>query len=118
MTRSPKTDGSKPVAAKPLAAKPAAAKPLTAKPLATKPAATNPAGPKPSRKPRLNAPDAPVSGAPMINPEQRRSLIAQAAYFRAEHRGFAPGHEAVDWIAAEIEVDTMLTGGGPDPAMQ
>jgi hypothetical protein len=113
MTRSPKTDGNQPAAAKPLAAKPAAAKPL-----ATKPAATNPAGPKPSRKPRLTAPAAPVSGAPMINPEQRRSLIAQAAYFRAERRGFAPGHEAEDWIAAEIEVNTVLTAGGPDPAMQ
>jgi hypothetical protein len=54
----------------------------------------------------------------MINPEQRRALIAQAAYFRAERRGFAPGHEAEDWRAAEIEVDTVLTAGGPDPAMQ
>jgi len=113
MTPSPKTDGSKPVAAKPLASKPAAAKPL-----ATKPAAPNPGGPRPSRKPRRDAPAAQLSGAPMINPEQRRSLIAQAAYFRAERRGFAPGHEAEDWNAAEIEVDTVLTAGGPDPAMQ
>jgi hypothetical protein len=30
--------------------------------------------------------------------------IAQAAYFRAEHRRFAPGHELDDWLAAEREV--------------
>lgn len=30
--------------------------------------------------------------------------IAQAAYFRAEKRGFAPGGELDDWLAAEAEV--------------
>ncbi len=69
---------------------------------------------KPTRKPRANAP-------PLIDPEHRRALIAQAAYFRAERRSFAPGHEAEDWLAAEIEVDTALTVGIPStskPAMQ
>ena len=46
-----------------------------------------------------------------IGPERRRSLIAQAAYFRAKHRGFEPGHELDDWLAAEAEVDTALTIG-------
>jgi hypothetical protein len=31
--------------------------------------------------------------------------IAQAAYFRAQNRGFAPGHEKQDWFEAE---STML----------
>ncbi|AUB82562.1 DUF2934 domain-containing protein [Candidatus Thiodictyon syntrophicum] len=31
-------------------------------------------------------------------------VISQAAYFRAQRRGFAPGHEVDDWIAAEQEV--------------
>ncbi len=52
-----------------------------------------------------------ASGATLIDPERRRALIAEAAYFRAERRGFAPGHEAEDWLAAEIEVDTALTVG-------
>lgn len=30
--------------------------------------------------------------------------IAQAAYFRAEKRGFIPGSELDDWLAAEAEV--------------
>ncbi|HEY7929359.1 MAG TPA: DUF2934 domain-containing protein [Steroidobacteraceae bacterium] len=62
-----------------------------------------------------------VGAAPPIDPERRRALIAQAAYFRAERRGFAPGHEAEDWLAAEVEVDTALTVGVPSantPAMQ
>jgi len=35
---------------------------------------------------------------------ERRAMIADAAYFRAERRGFAPGHEMEDWLAAEIEL--------------
>jgi hypothetical protein len=31
-------------------------------------------------------------------------MIKQAAYFRAEKRGFAPGLEADDWQQAEAEV--------------
>jgi hypothetical protein len=36
-------------------------------------------------------------------------MIAQAAYFRAKHRGFEPAHELEDWLAAEAEVDQALT---------
>jgi hypothetical protein len=32
------------------------------------------------------------------------SMIAEAAYYRAEQRGFAPGGEFEDWLAAEAEV--------------
>jgi len=35
-------------------------------------------------------------------------MIAEAAYFRAERRNFAPGHEMEDWVAAEGEVDRKL----------
>jgi hypothetical protein len=34
------------------------------------------------------------------------SMVRTAAYFRAERRGFAPGHEWEDWLAAEAEVGT------------
>ena len=47
----------------------------------------------------------------LIDQDLRRGLIAQAAYYRAERRGFEPGHEAEDWLAAESEVDTALMLG-------
>jgi Protein of unknown function (DUF2934) len=46
-----------------------------------------------------------------IDQDLRRALIAKAAYYRAEHRGFGAGCEADDWLAAEMEVDTALTLG-------
>jgi hypothetical protein len=49
--------------------------------------------------------------APVIDPEHRRALIAQVAYYRSERRGFEPGHETEDWLSAEAEVDTALTLG-------
>ncbi len=38
----------------------------------------------------------------------RHDMIEHAAYFRAEQRGFAPGFELDDWIAAETEVDSII----------
>lgn len=35
---------------------------------------------------------------------ERQAKIATAAYFRAQQRGFAPGHELEDWLAAEAEM--------------
>ena len=37
--------------------------------------------------------------------------IAEAAYYRAESRGFQPGSEAQDWLAAESEILTRLRAG-------
>ena len=45
-----------------------------------------------------------------VTAEARRQLIAESAYLRAERRGFAPGREAEDWLAAEAEVDALLKG--------
>lgn len=42
--------------------------------------------------------------------DQRMQRIAATAYFRAEQRGFAPGHEMEDWLAAEAEVDGAAAG--------
>jgi hypothetical protein len=44
--------------------------------------------------------------------EDRHASIALAAYFRSQSRGFAPGHEVEDWLAAEEEVDQRLLGEG------
>jgi hypothetical protein len=46
-----------------------------------------------------------TAGNPAIDPEMRRRLIAAEAYFLAERRGFAPGNELADWVAAEAVVD-------------
>ena len=43
-----------------------------------------------------------------ITPETRRQMIALAAYFRAEQRGFAPGDPVADWLDAEREIDERL----------
>lgn len=39
---------------------------------------------------------------------ERQRLIAEAAYFRAERRGFAPGYEEMDWLEAEKELDMAV----------
>jgi hypothetical protein len=38
------------------------------------------------------------------SPEERRARIAEIAYRKAGERGFAPGGELEDWLAAEREV--------------
>jgi hypothetical protein len=43
-----------------------------------------------------------------VSEDIRRGMIAEAAYLRAERRGFAPGGEHEDWVAAEAEVDALL----------
>jgi Protein of unknown function (DUF2934) len=43
--------------------------------------------------------------------EARRAMIAEGAYLRAERRGFAPGYETEDWLAAEAEVNALLKVG-------
>ena len=35
----------------------------------------------------------------------RERQVAEAAYYRAERRGFEPGRELDDWLAAEAEID-------------
>ena len=40
--------------------------------------------------------------------ENREARIAEAAYWRAERRGFGAGQELDDWLAAEKEVDGDL----------
>ncbi len=36
--------------------------------------------------------------------EQLQLMIAEAAYFRAEKRGFAEGYSVDDWLVAEAEI--------------
>ena len=71
------------------------------------------AGPRSPRRP----PAAPVpretnrgdaATPPKSTPAERRhAMIADAAYFRAAARGFAPGHETEDWLGAERELEEV-----------
>jgi hypothetical protein len=40
--------------------------------------------------------------------DARHSLIAEAAYRKAQERGFVAGEEWQDWFAAEREIDGLL----------
>jgi len=43
--------------------------------------------------------------------EIRLQMIAEAAYYRAEHRGFAAGEALQDWLEAEKDIDRRLNSG-------
>jgi hypothetical protein len=48
------------------------------------------------------------AGSAAVSAEQRLDMIAAAAYYRAERRGFAAGGEVDDWLAAEREIDEHI----------
>lgn len=47
------------------------------------------------------------SGEPELK-EKFLEMIAQNAYYRAQKRGFQPGHEAEDWFEAEQEITSIF----------
>ena len=104
-TAEKKPSAKKTSTAKP-SSKPAPAKSAAAKPLATKPIAGTPIA-KTKTKP-LSESATKGNGASPITPEQRYRMICDAAYFRAERRGFIGGNSAEDWTAAEVEIDGLL----------
>jgi hypothetical protein len=107
----PSSQPTKP-AAKPAARK-AAAKPapVTTPPVAatdvTEPAKSAPARQQATASKAKARPEVGMRRA--ITEDMRRGMIAEGAYLRAERRGFAPGHEEEDWLAAEAEVDHLLS---------
>ncbi len=44
-----------------------------------------------------------------VDPATKQAMIAEAAYYCAEKRGFAPGHDLDDWLEAEAAIE-VLTG--------
>ncbi len=70
----------------------------TRKPAAKKPAAKKPAPSKAGRPPFAGNSETKPS------PEELWKQIAEAAYYKAKARDFAPGGEVQDWIEAEAEV--------------
>jgi len=73
----------------------------------------SPAKPKVA-KPKVAKPKAPERNdvATSLTPAERLRMVELAAFFRAERRGFAPGHEFEDWLAAEAEIAALA----PAPA--
>jgi len=69
-----------------------------------------------AKKTKQLAPVAQTQPVPEQDPQMepqgdvRRRDIAEAAYHRAEARGFAPGGETEDWLAAERELDAAQSG--------
>jgi hypothetical protein len=49
-----------------------------------------------------------AEGISEVDPELRYEMVATAAYYIAEQRGFAPGHELEDWSRAQAAIDKEL----------
>ncbi len=66
--------------------------------------------PVPAASPQLALEEKPVSLQHLarVTADQRLAMIREAAYFKAEKRNFAVGHEAYDWAEAEREIDEIL----------
>ena len=47
---------------------------------------------------------------PSPHADDLQRWISEAAYYRAESRGFQPGRETDDWLAAEAEVMARTRG--------
>ena len=82
-------------------------------------APTRPPGSTPGATPRRNGSrpqGTPIGTPPAVtntvshlpsngDREARRRRVAEAAYYRAERRGFAPGGDVSDWLEAEKEIE-------------
>ena len=83
-------------------------KKTAAKPAAKK--AATPAPHKPAAKTASNrVARSHVDTQSRVTPEERQEMIAEAAYLRAERRGFMDGDPTEDWLSAEAEIDQILS---------
>ncbi len=63
------------------------------------------------RRARVGKPvAAQAAGTPLhqLNEAERQEMVATAAYYIAERRGFNSGDELADWLAAEEQIAEML----------
>ncbi len=58
--------------------------------------------------PKRHAESSPSAKKPEYTPAMHREMVATAAYYRAERRGFAPGDPTADWLEAEAEIKHHL----------
>ncbi len=99
----------KKAATKKTAKKAGVTKKAATKKVATKKAVTKKAATKKVAKKKVAA-SAPT-GAP-VSAEERYKMIQEAAYYKAESRGFEPGWEQQDWADSEREIDNLLKKQG------
>lgn len=62
-----------------------------------------------------HAVSSPSRDQPEYTPAMHREMVAVAAYYRAEHRGFAPGDPTADWLEAEAEIAHRSSAQTPQP---
>jgi hypothetical protein len=53
--------------------------------------------------------EAPLVIRDTVSAERRLQMIAEHAYYLAAERGFSPGNELDDWLAAEVAIDRQLS---------
>ena len=61
-----------------------------------------------TRAKKPETPTAVMAPGQTVTPEERWRMVAEAAYLRAEKRGFSGGNPTDDWLAAEAEIDAVL----------
>jgi hypothetical protein len=64
---------------------------------------------QPSSKKTKNTPIVSELLSSNITPEERMQMISEAAYYKAQQRGFDPQGCEKDWFEAEALVDGMLS---------
>jgi len=59
-------------------------------------------------KHKHHAPAKAPAAAEGVSAEQRQTMIAEAAYYMAEQRGFQDGNAVQDWLQAEMQIARRL----------
>jgi hypothetical protein len=49
-----------------------------------------------------------IPTGPLIPTSLRHDMIRDAAYFRAQARGFEPGKDVEDWLEAEQDIEEII----------
>lgn len=60
--------------------------------------------------------DGPIRALDWNDREDRHEMIAEAAYYKAEQRGFELGYEDMDWLEAEQELVERMAKEEADAA--
>jgi len=89
------------------------AKPSSSSPAKTLMTSVSPNSPRRAAESKANSgvkPDSlPEHSAAPVGADTRRAMIAEAAYYIAEQRGFSDGRDVEDWLLAEKQIDAGLS---------
>lgn len=65
-------------------------------------------------KQRRNSTETQQPETPLVQegamPSEREQMVAVAAFYLAEQRGFSSGQEMEDWLRAEKEIESLVAG--------